>query len=389
MGNIELNYDFRASSNTDRAELKSHIDKLAIAHASLFEDIDTKNLALDREAVNILTYSCGVIKAIIDLKNHSDKPIYAALGEDHTSPAHRLSHMLVVKGLEAEGINLSIGLEDSNKTVKFVFLNKCAKELGRDFDEDIASKYFDKHDLALGNLLYKNTTKAPYSNKILKEFLLQHREKHSCSVKLTDAPLILDDRGYETYYLDLKGKQTSIIFREGTEKRNDYMVNEMTGAGKDVAALQITGIFHIDDASSPMFLNKGTLLDFADKVGFEAIGSITLCKGYTPNAFTYPNVDFKNQGKLRISPSISEERFRWLFPPSVRDIVNDGREIEYLDPKMKLFGMGAVVESGLVNIHNRREDNMLEHIENIRDIVKQSRAQYYGVDIDEQILGLP
>ncbi len=368
----KINYDFRASSTTRLVDIARHISVLSDEYPQLFNDIDVRALMIDVEALNILTYSCGVVRSIMDLKMQDGKqPIYVALGEDHRLPAHSLSHMIVMKALLQQGEQLSVGLEYREQAAKRFFLEECRHILKDDFDEDVASNYFDENDLSLSVLIQSNSKNAPYSKKILNEFLLQHRSDNGgiCSVKLTDASLVIDGSGMESHLLDVEGSQNISAFSyNGKHIRNKYMVEQIKQVNSNIEnnedniiTIQISGSRHVYIDTS--------LQEFAQKAGFNAMGSVASSK-----AKSCCTVPF-SKPKLNIAPDISDKGYRWKTFPKSEQITSDSPEVVYLTPKLNLFGMGEFIKETALDLDNKYYNELLGHIENIRKIVKQLRQE--------------
>ncbi len=371
MGNVD--YNFRAGLFTRKSTLKEHASKLANAHTSLFNEIDFSKLVLDKGAINILTSACGLIKIILDRKEKSYKPLYVAMGENHSVSAHILSHMLVIKGLLAEDIKVSLGLEERKSYMEAFFIDDVRYAANSDLRESRIRDYFNSNNLVLNYNFFCRSNCAPYSLKLLSNFLLQQSASDNLSVKLTDAPLVVGEYGQETDYLDIRNKfiaarageriEVSALDGDGVDIRNGYMVNELSESDPDIVTLQITGNIHIDKKLSSIFENSKTLLDFADEAGFDAIGHISYHKDIKKYAPEYPDRKTVYQDNVYISPSSSKKIFKWDKAPSLEDLIKHGEEIEWADDKMQLLGMGDVIAGGILDINSKHTEDLNNHID--------------------------
>lgn len=382
MGNVD--YNFRAGLFTRKSTLKEHVSKLANAHTSLFGEIDVSKLVLDKEAVNILTSACGLIKTILDRKETSGKPLYVAMGENHIVSAHILSHMLVIKGLLAEDVKISLGLEGRKPYVEAFFIDDVRHTANSGLREKMVRDYFNSNNLVLNYNFFCSSNSAPYSMKLLNNFLLQQSASDNLSVKLTDAPLVISKDGQETDYLDIRNKFTaamtgertevSALSADGLEIRNLHMVNELSGYDTDIVTLQIAGSVHIDRKLSSIFKDSKTLLDFADEAEFDAIGHIPYHRDIRRHAPEYPDRNIMQQDNIYISPSISNRIFKWAKAPSLDDLIDHGEEIEWANDKMQLLGMEDVIAGGMLDVTRKQTDDLSKHI---NEAAKFSRDTYH------------
>jgi len=387
----KINYDFRASalaSNLfsrwrEAVRTKIHLKQLAPEFPSLFNDIDINKLKIDAEAVNILTAACETISIILDAKNKSDKPVYAALGEIHNMPAHMLHHMLVIKGVSDRGASLSIGREYPEAPPRQCFMGKVKQMLGPEYCEETASQYFDHNDLAPQMLPLYSSPDSSYSFIMLNQILLEQRTSNDVTVKLTDAACSADVKYLDDHDEDVqkyadghtKIESTSV---DGMRIRNQTMVKNMP-MGDVMIQISGSGLVDDDNPRNHIRLNADTLIAFAKNAGFEPVGRILhRTKSSKMNAELYPDKVFENQEYLSAAAMFSNVMFKYSDAPSLRWLEKDGREISYVNTKMDVLGMGDVCDIDLVEFRQRAIDAFYQHVNAVCDITRAQRAAQVG-----------
>ncbi len=131
---LTRHYQFRATEESPTAQIKRHLIALRTGHESMFEKIDIDTLACDPEAVNILTTACETVSLAIAGHKHQQKtgqPFYLAIGENHASPAHMLHHILALESMRKEDIPFTLSEERGEAFALQVLIILTTDELDR------------------------------------------------------------------------------------------------------------------------------------------------------------------------------------------------------------------------------------------------------------------
>jgi hypothetical protein len=321
------------------------------------------------------------------------KSIFLGLGEGHSFVANSLHHMLVINGLKRyKDFSFDLSIEQDEKAVIDVFLAPVKDALGDKFNQSLANDYIKKNHIALKthNTLLNDT--APYTRLVLKHYYTTLAQS-GMNVKLSDAPqktfrvgknqhsildekdpliseLIKKDIQHEKSFLPrqarrIKYKLNSIDSRssKGTELRNQYSIAQLS---QDNNAVHLAGVFHIINPRNKNNGIDGSILTVAKESNFAQIGRIFITN--TPNAH-----EESIFSKLNIHPitSISNYSKHWLDwkkgGKTTRDFLYDKEEINYSNTKLRIFGLGHLVSSGiteLIDYHiEQKEKHQQELIE--------------------------
>lgn len=212
----------------------ARINKLQKEFPNLFSDIDTDAIYVNREAQHILTSACKVIAATKqNLEKQPNKQLYLALTENHAQISHSLHHILVIKGLEAEGINIGVSQEHDTP----ININT---ELTIDTPDGRSVRSKAVRDILIDNSKYNKYAcifhgykHSPYSRKLLDKFMLTTH----ADLQLTDAPRMPKKRGKPTT-LDseilpkhlaqmLAGVTDQMASKEAMRVRNNYSLDKI------------------------------------------------------------------------------------------------------------------------------------------------------------------
>ena len=341
---LNIDYNFRASDKTDPETTKQHLCRLGMGHTYMLKDVNIDKLKLDSEAINILTAACETVALAIEASK-KNKPFFLSIGEQHNMPAHYIHHMLTIEGLERAGIDFKVSCEYKENAIKYSYLKSLKEMLGDHFNLIKAMKCYRNSDINLRMLFQTNFGMAPYSNKVLNNFLIDTNKNKT--VGLTDAPRFLVNGKYSVFFdirspgvrralsylnpdnyfskLLKNGKIPLIPFKSefGMAVRNIFTVMQAVKAPSNV--VHIAGRAHVDDID-PENANKNVLSVYADYFDFHPVDRVLLTPEHdATSAQLYPDILFPNKSFL--SPAIPFSGYE-----------ADEDERTYMNTKLKSLG---------------------------------------------------